>query len=143
MLNAITRTEAKVLQQFGVDPARYARYGLPGHDGLDLETEVGQQLYAPVDGVIGALLNDPSGWGRNIALDFAPNRRLYLCHLDDYQASAVGDFVVAGTPICLAGMTGNTNWPHVHVTLYDERDVTDTPYRGRIDPEPWLRRLPL
>lgn len=141
MQNAITRTDARVLLPFGVEHARYDWFGLPGHDGLDLETIEGQQLYAPVDGTIVALQNDPGGWGRNLSLDFAPNRRLILCHLFSYQATRPGDLVVAGTPIALAGMTGNTNWPHAHITLLDEKDVLDTPYKGRIDPYPWLRRL--
>lgn len=141
MRNGITRTDARVLQQFGINADQYARFGLPGHDGLDLEASVGDQLYAPVEGTIAWVRNNPAGWGLNLALDFAANRRLVLCHLSGTQWSATSDFVIAGTPICLAGMTGNTNWPHVHVTLFDEKDVLDTPYRGRIDPEPWLRRL--
>lgn len=143
MFNAITRTDARVLQRFGVNPAGYVVFGLPGHDGLDLETFTGQQLYAPTDGQIDWVKEDPTGWGLNLALAFDPNRTVVLCHLSDVQASSPGDLVVAGTPICLAGVSGNTNWPHVHVTLYDERDVLDTPYRGRIDPEPWLRKLTL
>jgi murein DD-endopeptidase MepM/ murein hydrolase activator NlpD len=143
MLNAITRTDARILQQFGVWPEKYAQFGLPGHDGLDLEVPTGHQLYAPVDGTIAWCRSDPAGWGLNLALDFFPNRRVVLCHLMNFQASHEGDEVVAGTPICLSGMTGNTNWPHVHVTLLDERDVWNTPYNGRIDPYPWLKKLPL
>ncbi len=143
MLNAITRTDTRVLQPFAANPSAYARFGVPGHDGVDLETYDGQQLYSPVDGVIAGLYSDPGGWGYNLAVDFDDARRVYLCHLSSTQESMVGDHVIAGTPICTAGMTGNTNWPHVHVVLMEDKLFTGTLYRGRIDPEPWLRRLPL
>lgn len=143
MLNAITRTNARVLQQFGVNPSHYVAFGLPGHDGLDLECQPGTQLYAPEDGVIGGRYHDDLGWGENLAIDLNSGGRVYLCHLSDFQSSKVGDEVVEGTPICLSGMTGNTNWPHVHITLVYDNNYLLTPYRGRVDPEPWLAGLGL
>jgi murein DD-endopeptidase MepM/ murein hydrolase activator NlpD len=141
MLNAITRTDARLLQQFGINPSWYQRFGLPGHDGIDLECLGGDQLYAPAPGTIAGCLNDPTGWGYNLAIDLDSGGRVYLCHLYSFQGSHEGDHVEAGTPVCLAGMSGNTNWPHVHVTLVADNNYRATPYRGRIDPEPWLAGL--
>lgn len=141
MLNPITRTDARVLQQFGLNPAAYRAFGLPGHDGLDLEAEYGQQLYSPCDGIIAGLFHDPLGWGENLAIDDHQGGRWYLCHLSSFQASKVGDSVVLGTPVCLAGMSGNTNWRHVHTTLVPNLAWATTPYRGRVDPEPFLAAL--
>jgi murein DD-endopeptidase MepM/ murein hydrolase activator NlpD len=141
MLNAITRTDARLLQQFGINPSWYQRFGLPGHDGIDLECLGGDQLYAPASGTIAGCFNDPKGWGYNLAIDLDGGGRLYLCHLYSFQNSHEGDHVEAGTPVCVSGMSGNTNWPHVHVTLVTDTNYTHTPYRGRIDPEPWLAGL--
>jgi murein DD-endopeptidase MepM/ murein hydrolase activator NlpD len=141
MLNAITRTDSRLLQQFGINPSWYQRFGLPGHDGIDLECLVGDQLYAPGPGTVAGKFYDPNGWGYNLALDLDSGGRLFLCHLVSFQSSQPGDHVEAGTPICQAGMSGNTNWHHVHVTLVADINYTSTPYRGRIDPEPWLAGL--
>jgi murein DD-endopeptidase MepM/ murein hydrolase activator NlpD len=130
MLNAITRTDARLLQQFGINPSWYQRFGLPGHDGIDLECQIGDQLYAPAPGTVAGLFSDPHGWGYNIGIDLDGGGRLYLCHLSSFGSSRTGDHVEAGTPICLSGMSGNTNWPHVHVTLVADTNYTPLPTEG-------------
>lgn len=141
MLNPVTRTDAMVMQHFGINPAAYARFGLAGHDGVDLLTEEGQQLYSPVDGTIRGPFYDPGGWGLNLAVELDWGARYYLCHLESVGASKDGDWVAAGTPICLAGATGNTEGRHVHTTFLPNGNYHDGPFRGRVDPVPFLLRL--
>lgn len=126
---------------FGELPAAYARFGLAGHDGVDLLCPEGTQVYAPVDGTIAGLHNDPSGWGLNVQLRDHQGRDWYFCHLSSYQASQLGDDVIAGTPICLSGNTGNSTASHVHITLAPWPPYVAGLWRGRVDPLPFLIRL--
>lgn len=141
MNNPVTRTDAEVLQHFGINPAAYARFGLAGHDGVDLSSQVGDQLYAPVAGTIRGPFWDAAGWGLNLAVEDWKGGRFYLCHLHDVGASNDGDAVESGTPIATAGATGNTEGRHVHVTYHPNEAYDDGPYRGRVDPWPFLRWL--
>lgn len=136
----VTNGPANIVQQFGVNPAAYARFGLAGHDGVDLYAEDGQELYAPVEGTIRGPYYDPLGWGINLAVETDDGSRWYLCHLQDVGDSRDGDHVVVGTPICHAGRTGNTDGMHVHVVYHPWLPYIWGPYRGRVDPLPFLLR---
>jgi murein DD-endopeptidase MepM/ murein hydrolase activator NlpD len=137
---AVTNGPAEVLQHFGVNPAAYARFGLAGHDGVDLATVEGQQLYAPIDGTIKGPFYDPGGWGLNLTVESWEGEQWYLCHLSSIGSSIEGDEVTALTPIALAGSTGNTSGGHVHVVCLPWRFYNEGPYRGRVDPLPFLLR---
>ena len=128
-------------QLFGANPQAYLRFGLAGHDGVDLLCPEGTQVNAPVDGTIAGLHDDPTGWGFNLQLRDDEGRDWYLCHLSSYEASVVGDVVIAGTPIALSGNTGNSTAPHLHITLHPFPPYSAGLWRGRVDPLPFLLAL--
>lgn len=123
---------------FGADPPAYFRFGLAGHDGVDALCDEGTQVYAPIDGEIVGLHDDPTGWGLNLQLRDSQGRDWYFCHLSSYQASQSGDHVVAQTPIALSGNTGNSTAPHLHITLHPYPTYSAGLWRGRVDPLPFL-----
>jgi murein DD-endopeptidase MepM/ murein hydrolase activator NlpD len=127
--------------QFGALPARYARFGLAGHDGVDFLCQIGTQVLAPIAGVVLARHDDPNGWGLNLEMADQFNRRWFFCHLSDFGASVAGDEVIAGTPIASSGNTGNSTAPHLHVTLQPDVTYSGGLWRGRVDPYPFLRVL--
>jgi murein DD-endopeptidase MepM/ murein hydrolase activator NlpD len=42
----------KIVQPFGVNPDIYRRYGLPGHEGLDIRAPFKANVYAAADGTV-------------------------------------------------------------------------------------------
>jgi murein DD-endopeptidase MepM/ murein hydrolase activator NlpD len=123
---------------FGAFPARYQRFGLAGHDGVDFICPEGTQVYTPCEGRIIGLHDDPAGWGRNLQLRDVQGRDWYFCHLSSFQSSVVGDWVIATTPVALTGNTGNSDTPHLHVTMQPHPPYSEGLWRGRVDPLPFL-----
>ncbi len=48
----------KITQAFGVNPDIYRRFGLPGHEGLDIRAPMGANVYAAADGTVFQVLAD-------------------------------------------------------------------------------------
>jgi len=86
-----------------------------GHPGLDLQLEVGQEVYAMHDGVAGLHAFDADGYGNWVTISGSPWWSLYA-HLSDV---AVGDGqrVYQGQVIGYGGSTGNSTGPHLHLEL--------------------------
>lgn len=145
MLQPVTRTDVPISQQFGERRDYYAVVShTPGHNGIDLATNVGTQVYAPITGVLVEVAYDQRGWGWYIKLastweELAPH--WLLAHLSSIGASKVGDQVEAGTPVALSGNTGNSSGPHIHVGWRPAGAYRHTLFNGWVDPEPELARL--
>lgn len=135
-----------VTQYFGENPRLYARFGLNGHNGIDLVAPHGSPLYAVEDAEVVSINNDPSGFGRNVRiLSFGKGTcRLWTyghCHTIGVK---VGDQVKAGQQIATMGNTGfvisgpNPYWKHnpyagthLHLGLrLAERDPNGWSYAG-------------
>ena len=41
-----------ITQRFGDNPEAYRKFGLPGHEGIDLEAPEGTEIYAASDGFV-------------------------------------------------------------------------------------------
>lgn len=145
-----------VNQIFGVDPVTYAKYGLKGHNGIDLQAYHGQPVYAAHDGVCYPEVDNSGGNGvvirTNQAYDYegglAYFKTIYW-HL--VKADAVvktGQQVKAGDLIGYADSTGFSTGDHLHFGLkpqawYEDnwswQNVDqDNGYLGAIDPTPYL-----
>ena len=110
-------------QKFGVNPANYAGFGLPGHEGLDIKAPHGGAIYAVAAGVVVAVGDDEknkANGGHNYG------RRIYINHADGWQTVyahlkkryvEVGATVKAGQLIGEADNTGNSFGDHLHLTL--------------------------
>jgi len=96
----------------------------PGHPGLDLQLEIGQEVYAMHDGVATVHDYDADGYGNWVTIAGGSWWTLYG-HL---QSAAIGDVeqVYQGQVVGYGDDTGNSTGPHLHL---------EVKYNGRyIDP---------
>ena len=132
LLDAPCRGE--VTQIFGVNPERYARFGLPGHNGLDIAFDVGTPIYLRVAGIgdggtavdslaLCVKAGDHPSLGRHVVVHVADDRVwehgyfLLYAHLED-DSCVAGIGVANGWLIGRMGSTGNSTGPHLHLGLY-------------------------
>jgi murein DD-endopeptidase MepM/ murein hydrolase activator NlpD len=132
-------------QKFGERPEYYSRFGLPGHEGVDIRAPNGSNVYACADGVV-----TMAGWhpskGKNHPygvqvriLHSTPDgafETMYAHMQDGSVRIRIGQEVKAGQPIGLADTTGNTSAAHLHLSLKKVGLKND--YGGMIDPEPYF-----
>lgn len=105
-----------VTQWFGQDPPAYARFGLRGHNGLDLSCVVGTPVHAVADGVV-AWVDTDADYGQYVRIwHKALGVHSFYAHLSKQLVKA-GDTVRQGDVIALSGNTGNSTGPHLHYEL--------------------------
>jgi murein DD-endopeptidase MepM/ murein hydrolase activator NlpD len=135
----------EVNQGFGENPDSYGQFGLPGHEGVDIEAPLGSNVYAVADGEVYRVLTDPSGhtYGIAVYIRHANGYRTVYAQLQEALVE-VGDTVVAGELIALSNNTGNSFGSHLHFGLYldgaTEAGRTNFPL-DIMDPTPFLWHL--
>lgn len=114
-------------------------------------------IYSPVDGkivrMVDNLPNHPISFtpndsvnpaGNHVVIEFEPERYLFLAHLHPGSLAVnMGDTVASGDLIGLAGNSGNTSWPHLHIHIQDrpeiDREATAYPFYFRnLEHKRWL-----
>lgn len=140
-------------QKWGVyDPKTYRKYGYDRHSGIDIQHGINGRIRAPFDYEIYRTLWQPSGGGRVLSIISkneyqAPDGQQahvlvdYL-HLSAYkQTEGEGK---CGALICIAGNTGVTTGPHVHISYRwvreidgDWKDVEKNEANNTFDPMPF------
>ena len=74
--------------------------------------------------------DDPQACGNGIALDHGGGWTTQYCHLRRGSLRvAEGDPVVAGQPLALVGLSGNTSFPHLHLGVRRDGQPID-PFTG-------------
>jgi murein DD-endopeptidase MepM/ murein hydrolase activator NlpD len=105
----------KVTQRFGDNYDIYMqRYGIPGHNGIDWATNMGEPVFAAYDGSILATGYDENGYGLFITVQHEQGVVTTYAHLLDISIYELGEDVKKGNQI---GETGNSGWssgPHLH-----------------------------
>lgn len=99
-----------VTQWFGENPLLYQKWGLRGHNGIDIVGPHGSDLYAVEDCIVIYVKEDPSGFGKYIKLLSVQSydglhREWTYGHLSEIDVS-VGDKVVGGDVVGKMGNTG-------------------------------------
>jgi hypothetical protein len=98
----------------------------------------GQPVIAPADGTVvavvdniaanapGALPADPSDIaGNHVVLQIGEAAYLFLAHMQEGSITVKqGDTITAGTHVGLAGNSGNSSQPHLHIHVQNEPDIT-------------------
>lgn len=108
-----------VTQGFGVNAKYYARYGMKGHDGLDLRTRFSDSplahRYVSVasDGVVEEERYDKTGYGWHLRVRH-PDGSLTIYGHNSKLYVRKGQHVKARQIIALSGNTGDSSGPHVH-----------------------------
>jgi murein DD-endopeptidase MepM/ murein hydrolase activator NlpD len=125
-------TSVTITQGFGENPDDYARFGYPGHNGLDM---VGNSsILDALLGVVEKVGWEEGGYGKYIVVK-SGNVSTYYAHLSNVYV-APGDLVVPDQPIAFMGSTGNSTGVHLHFGL---RIGKLGEYKGFVDPLPYLQ----
>ena len=134
-----------ITQPFGVNPQIYRRYGLPGHEGVDIRAVTGSPIYASASGRVYRVHDgrDSNPYGIHVRIRHLGGYKTVYAHLKEALVS-VDDEVSAGQRIALADSTGNSSGSHLHLTLKKEgatqRGETSYP-SDIIDPTPYLQKM--
>ena len=132
----------KLNQAFGANHHFYRRWGLPGHEGLDIRAPMRSGVYACAAGSV-YRVHDGSGghpYGIHVRIRHQDGYRTIYAHLHRSFVT-VGQQVEAGEQIGLANSTGNSTGSHLHLTLKKEGATASglTSYPSDIiDPTPFL-----
>jgi len=129
-----------ITQKFGARPEYYKKYGLAGHNGLDMvDKAFPARSGAPVLAVEPGFLHIKTyekwvafpfprkvfyGYGRAIFLDVGGYndggyRRWVYAHLQNRKLSLDGKWVDSGTRIAEMDSTGDSSGPHLHIAFRD------------------------
>ncbi len=131
-----------ITQPFGANPQIYTRFGMPGHEGLDIRALTNTNVYACADGVVYRVHKQPKthAYGIHIRIRHAYGYRTVYGHLAQALVRE-GDEVKAGMVIGKANSTGASTAAHLHLTLKQDgaslRKETIYP-KDVIDPTPFL-----
>lgn len=126
-----------VSQVFGVNPERYARFGMAGHNGVDYAVPTGTPIGAVDAGVVAESRIDEDGYGQYVKIYHAWGESLYA-HLSHRKVNA-GESVNAGMVIGRSGNTGYSTGPHLHFGLRVNPYARGWPFDGFSDPMPYLQ----
>lgn len=128
-----------ITNYFGQHPEMYAKFGLPGHTGIDYSCAVGTPVKAVADGTVVYTDMDEGGYGLYVRIwHKALGIHTLLGHLSEVKVK-VGAVVKQSDVIALSGNTGNSTGPHLHyeVRACNEKGeyvaVTNMP-KGAVDP---------
>jgi hypothetical protein len=135
-------TETRIITQpFGARSEYYAQFGLPGHEGMDIAAAPSSPIFAVAGGVIEHVFaDDGRPYGINVRLRHVEGYETIYAHLQEASVT-VGQRVRAGQVIGLAGLTGNTDGPHLHLTLKQTGTVFGAYPNNIVDPTPFLAPL--
>jgi len=152
--------DRKLTQPFGARPEFYQKFGLPGHEGVDIRAPNGTPIVAAALGIVteikvnwrksvrlatGAMVDH--NYGYHIRINHTGKDGEYqtiYAHFKDGSAKfEVGEWVAQGMVIGLADNTGNSSAAHLHFGLKKLPVAKDDPYRGCIDPMPHMIDPPM
>ena len=107
----------RITQHFGARPEVYAKFGLPGHEGVDIQAPVGGKIFCVAPGTVRAVQRDlKHPYGLHVRVDHDQKYQTIYAHLSATTLKP-GQTLAAGDLIGLAGETGNVLGAHLHITL--------------------------
>jgi murein DD-endopeptidase MepM/ murein hydrolase activator NlpD len=130
-----------ITQSFGANPKAYAKYGLPGHNGVDFRTKfidspLGHRyVTASADGIVNIVRADAAGYGTHIRITHKDGSMTIYGHLAKSYVSK-GQTVKAGQRIGLTDNTGSSTGSHLHweFRLAGWEKKTAKEYCGAVNP---------
>ncbi len=126
----------RLTQGFGENPDVYARFGIPGHNGIDFSMPTGTSILAVDAGKVIAKVEDPEGFGKYIKLQHSWGQTLYA-HLNEFKIRK-NQKVQAGQEIGLSGNTGFSTGPHLHFGMRVDPYSTSDGWNGYTNPQRFL-----
>lgn len=125
-----------ITQKFGENPDMYKRFGLLGHNGIDMGCPTGTKILAPHSGKVIEATSDPTGYGLYIKIENDKEGSV-LAHNQSFLVK-VGDQVNEGQEIAISNNTGNSTGSHSHWGYYTLPRNRSNGYAGFIDQAPLL-----
>ncbi|HKI69067.1 MAG TPA: M23 family metallopeptidase, partial [Verrucomicrobiae bacterium] len=135
-------TQYKVVtQKFGANPANYAPFGLPGHEGVDIRAPHGTKVFAAADGRVFAVETNPDAhnYGIHCRIEHEDGYQTIYAHMMELFVS-VGEMVGSGALLGLADSTGHSDGSHLHFGMKHPDGMDGWP-SNIIDPTPFLKPL--
>lgn len=131
-----------ITQKFGANPRIYNKFGMPGHEGIDMRALPNTKVFAGAEGEVYRVELDPRAhaYGIHVRIRHRDGYRSVYGHLAEALVRE-GDRVEAGQVIGKADATGASVLAHLHFTLKrdfaTERGETEYPM-DVIDPTDYL-----
>ncbi|MFQ5943496.1 MAG: M23 family metallopeptidase [Anaerolineales bacterium] len=131
-----------ITQRFGANARIYSRFGMPGHEGVDIRALPNTKIFACAEGDIYRVEKNPRGhsYGIHVRIRHQGGYRTIYGHLAR-AAVEVGQHVEAGQVIGAADSTGASVGSHLHLSLKQDHatDTAQTNYpKDIIDPTEFL-----
>ena len=131
-----------ITQRFGANPRIYSRFGMPGHEGVDIRALPNTKIFACAEGDIYRVEKNPKGhsYGIHVRIRHQGGFRTIYGHLARAEVE-VGQHVEAGEVVGTADSTGASVGSHLHLSLKQDHatDSGQTKYpKDIIDPTEFL-----
>lgn len=137
-------TDYKVITQgYNLHPEWYNKFGLPGHEGVDIQAPMNSNIYACADGkVTQVIFNEDHPYGNHVRIQHDNGYQTIYAHLQSVAVTPQQE-VTRKQVIGKADSTGNSTGSHLHLTLKKlgatARGETNFP-NDIINPESFLVR---
>ncbi len=133
-----------ITQKYGANPHIYSRFGMPGHEGVDIRALNNTNVYCCADGVVYRVHHDSDprvhAYGKHVRVRHKDGYKTVYGHLAR-PLVRVGQELKAGELLGKANSTGASTGSHLHLTLKrdgaTDRGETNFP-KDIIDPTPFL-----
>jgi hypothetical protein len=131
-----------ITQKFGANPQIYTRFGMPGHEGLDIRALPNTEVTCCAAGTVYRVHNNPDShaYGIHVRVRHSNGYRTVYGHLAQALV-AEGEVLDAGQVLGRADSTGASTASHLHLTLKQDgataRKETKYP-KDVIDPTPFM-----
>ncbi len=118
----------QIMTQFGMPSAGkvISRFGPRNgrmHTGTDIKLNKGDTIYAAFNGKV-TRARYYYGYGNMVVVEHSNNIETYYAHLSGYLTT-VGESVVKGQPVGLAGSTGRATTNHLHFEIRENNKPFD------------------
>ncbi|WP_431229320.1 M23 family metallopeptidase [Paenarthrobacter nicotinovorans] len=134
---------APIMQPWSANEQVYKRFGLKGHNGIDIGVVTGTGVLASIDAVVrfaGDGFNFPimgSAAGNCVVLE-TEELLIGYAHLSHIYVSE-GASVALGDVLALSGATGAVTGQHLHWEALRKPLSLDNGYLGRFDITPYIK----
>jgi len=131
-----------ITQRFGANARIYSRFGMPGHEGVDIRALPNTNIFACAEGDVYRVEKNPKGhsYGIHVRIRHQGGFRTIYGHMARAGVE-VGQHIEAGQVIGVADSTGASVGSHLHLSLKQDHatDSGQTKYpKDIIDPTEFL-----